>query len=186
MRPMPHPRLVEQMMAHGVDVVVLCGENNVTYATGHAAPSHEPARAGATRVVAIVTKTEARLGRAPLLDFDKGARALASAVADYPGTLAIDQYPSLAVRAVLANRSPANAGPLLAAAKFVKTPEEIERLRRAQQINEQAMDDVLPAVRPNMYDTDLTALFFQRIFELGATGNTVDPIWNVIPKRLAM
>ena len=34
----PHPRLVERMGAQGVDVVVLCGENNVTYATGHAAP----------------------------------------------------------------------------------------------------------------------------------------------------
>ena len=29
------------MDAHGVDVVVLCGENNVTYATGHATPSQE-------------------------------------------------------------------------------------------------------------------------------------------------
>ena len=55
------------MEVHGVDVVVLCGENNVTYATGHAAPSHEPARGGATRVVAIITKAEERLGRAPLL-----------------------------------------------------------------------------------------------------------------------
>src|SRR4051794_40636157 len=154
-RPLAHPPLVEQMDAHGIDVVVLCGENNVTYATGHVAPSHEPARGGATRVVAIITKADEQLGRAPLLDFDKGARALASAVADYPGTVAIDQYPSLAVRAALADRSPASAGPLLAAAKFVKTREEIDRIRQAQRINEQAMDDVLAALRPGMHDTDL-------------------------------
>ena len=43
------------MEAQGVDVVVLCGENNVTYATEHAAPSHEPACGGATRTVAIIT-----------------------------------------------------------------------------------------------------------------------------------
>src|SRR5438045_6793331 len=93
----PHPRLLEQMDAHGVDVVVLCGENNVTYATGHAAPSQEPARAGATRIVAIITRAEERLLSAPLLDFDEGARALASAIADHPGALAIDEYPSLAL-----------------------------------------------------------------------------------------
>ena len=186
MQPLVHPRLVEQMDAKGVDVVVLCGENNVTYATGHAAPSWEPARAGATRTVAIVTRTDGRLIPAPLLDFDEGARKLAAAVADHPGTLAIDEYPSLTVRTALGARSPSNAGPLLAAAKFVKTPAEIERIRRAQRINERAMDDVFPALRPGMRDTDLTALFFRRIFELGATGNTVDPIWNVIPEILAV
>ncbi len=174
------------MDAHGVDVVVLCGENNVTYATGHAAPSQEPARAGATRNVAIVTQTDERLVAAPLLDFEEGARALASAVADYPGRLVIDEYPSLAVRTALADRSPGAAAPLLIPAKFVKTPAEIDRIRRAQRINEQAMDDVLPLVRPGIHDTDLTAAFFRRIFELGATGNTVDPIWNVVPKILAV
>src|SRR5436853_5769389 len=86
-RPLAHPRLLEQMDAHGVDVVVLCGENNVTYATGHAAPSQEPARAGATRTVAIVTRTGDRLVPAPLLDFEEGARALASALADFRGTV---------------------------------------------------------------------------------------------------
>jgi Xaa-Pro aminopeptidase len=122
---------------------------------------------------------------APLLDFSGGAAALASAAADYPGTLAIDQYPSFAVRSAFAGRSPVGAGPLLAAAKLVKTRDEIERIRRAQRINEQAMDDVLATLRPGIRDTDLTALFFRRIFELGATGNTVDPIWNVIPASIS-
>jgi len=173
------------MDAHGIDVVVLCGENNVTYATGYAAPSQEPARASATRTVALITKTDERLVPARLLDFEQGTEALASAIADHGGTLAIDEYPSLALRTVLADRTPGNAAPLLAAAKLVKTPAEIERIRRAQRINEQAMDDVLPALRPGIRDTDLTALFFRRIFELGATGNTVDPIWNVIPTSIA-
>src|SRR3954447_1796266 len=162
MQSVVHPRLVEQMDAHGVDVVVLCGENNVTYAAGHAAPSHEPARAAATRNVAIVTRTHERLVPAPVLDFEDGAQALASTIADYEGRLAIDEYPSMALRAALGSRSPANAMPLLAAAKFVKTPDEIERIRRAQRINEQAMDDVYPLVNPGMFDNELTALFFRR------------------------
>jgi Xaa-Pro dipeptidase len=172
------------MAAQRVNVVVLCGENNVCYATGHVAPSQEPARAGATRTVAIVTATGERLVPAHLLDFDEGANELASVVADYPGTLAIDEYPSFAVRRALDARSPVDARPLLTAAKFVKTAEEIEAIRRAQRINEQAMDDVLPMVKPGLNDTDLTAAFFRRIFELGATGNTVDPIWNVVPRSL--
>jgi len=181
-----HPRLLEQMDAHGIDVVVLCGENNVTYATGHAAPSQEPARASATRNAAIITRDGGRLVPAPFLDFEQGARALASTVADYPGALAIDEYPSLALRTALARRSPTAAGPLLAAAKFVKTPAELDTIRRAQRITEQAMSEVHPLVKPGMFDTELTALFFRRIYELGATGNTVDPIWNVIPKILAV
>jgi Xaa-Pro dipeptidase len=182
---MPHPRVVEQMEAHGVEVLVLCGENNLTYATGHAAPSQEPARAGATRKVAIVTRTGERLLSTPPLDFEESARELGSCLADYPGTLAIDEYPSLHVLTALAGRSPYDAGPILRTAKFVKTPEEIETIRRAQRINEMAMDDVFPLVKPGLRDTDLTAMFYRRIFELGATGNTVDPIWQVIPKSLA-
>ncbi|MBV8979999.1 MAG: aminopeptidase P family protein [Acidimicrobiia bacterium] len=173
------------MDAEGVDVVVLCGENNVAYATGYAAPSQEPARASATRTVALVTTTGVRLLTPAPLDFEDGARELAAAVSDYPGTLAIDQYPSMLVRSTLANRSPVDARPLLAAAKFVKTPDEVAALRKAQRINERAMDEVLPAVQPGVRDTDLSALFFRQIFEMGATGNTVDPIWNVVPMSLA-
>jgi Xaa-Pro aminopeptidase len=182
---MAHPRLIGQMQHHGVDVLVLCGENNITYATGNAAPSQEPARAGATRNVAIITMSDERVLTAPDLDFEIGSRALAATVADYSGTVAIDEYPSIALRAALANRSPRDAGPLLRTAKFVKTPDEIETIRRAQRLNEQAMDAVFPILRPGLRDTDLTAAFFRQIFELGASGNTVDPIWHVIPMSRA-
>ncbi|MBV9285543.1 MAG: hypothetical protein JO176_13065, partial [Acidimicrobiia bacterium] len=125
------------MEAQGVDVVVLCGENNVAYATGHAAPSQEPARAGATRTVAILTRTDVRLLTPPPLDFDDGVRELAAAIGDHAGTLAIDEYPSMLVHAALAPHAPVDARPLLTAAKFVKMPAEIDAMRRAQRINEQ-------------------------------------------------
>lgn len=182
---MVHPRVVEQMEAFGVDVLVLCGENNVTYATGHVAPSQEPGRAGATRSVAIVTRGGERVFRPPPLDLDTGARELAAAVADHGGAVAIDEYPSFAVRDALAPRTPMDASPLLAQAKIVKTADEVERIRTAQRINEQAMDVVRPLAVPGARQTDLTAAFFRAIFELGATGNTVDPIWNVVPRALS-
>ncbi len=180
-----HPRVREQMAAAGLDVLVLCGENNVAYATGVVAPSREAGRAGALRSVAIVSADGVQLCTPPPLDLDEGIDVLARAVADCPGTLAIDEYPSFGVRAALLPRAPVDASALLAQAKFVKTPEEVERIRAAQRINEQAMDRVRPLAVPGARQTDLTAAFFRAIFEVGATGNTVDPVWDVVPASRA-
>jgi Xaa-Pro aminopeptidase len=180
-----HPRVREQMAASGVDVLLLCGENNVAYATGVVAPSREAGRAGALRTVAIVTADDCVLVQPPALDLDEGGAVLARAVADCPGALAVDEYPSFGVREALASRAPVDAATLLAPAKLVKTPEEVERVRTAQRINEQAMDRVRPLAVPGASQTDLTAAFFRAIFELGATGNTVDPVWDVVPAARA-
>lgn len=180
-----HPRVREQMTAQGVDVLVLCGENNIAYATGRFAPSHEPARGGAERTVAIVTPDGAAVIQPPPLDLDEGTHAVASALADVPGTVAIDHYPALGLREALRSRAPADATAVLSAAKIIKTPEEIERIRAAQRINEAAMDVVYPLVRPGVRQSALTAAFFRSIFEQRATGNTVDPIWDVMPPSLA-
>jgi len=181
---MAHPRVREQMAAFGVDVLVLCGENNVAYATGRVARSQEPARAGATRSVAIVTRDDHLVFQPPSLDLDDGARALAAAVADCSGVVAIDEYPSVVAYAALRERAPIDAAPLLSQAKIVKTPDEVERIRAAQRLNENAIDIVRPLATPGARQTDLTAAFFRAIFEFGATGNTVDPIWNIVPPSI--
>ncbi len=178
----PHPRVVAHMEAFGVDVLVLFGENNVAYATGRVAPSHEPARGGATRSVAVVTRRGADIVTPSPLDFDDGARAVAAAVDDHPGVVAVDEWPSLVARDALLHRSPVGAATLLVQAKFVKTPEEIERIRTAQRCNEQAMDAVRPLAVPGANQTDVTAAFYRAVFEAGASGNTVDPIWDLVPR----
>ena len=38
---------------------------------------------------------------------------------------------------------------------------------------------------PGLKATDLTATFFERIFELGISSSTVDPIWQVMPPSIA-
>jgi Xaa-Pro aminopeptidase len=182
---MTHPRVRAQMETFGVDALVLCGENNVAYATGVTAPSQEPARAGATRTVAVIDREGELLLRPPPLDLDAGVHALVAAVADVPGVVAIDEYPSFAVFDALRERGPVDASALLAQAKIVKTPEEVDRIRTAQRINEQAMDAVRALAVPGARQTDFTAAFFRAIFELGATGNTVDPVWDVVPRTLA-
>jgi Xaa-Pro aminopeptidase len=48
------------------------------------------------------------------------------------------------------------------------------------------MLDVQAALRPGLRQTDLSALFLRRIFELGAGSNGIDPIWQVMaPTRAA-
>ena len=41
------------------------------------------------------------------------------------------------------------------------------------------------ARRPGARQTDLTAIFLRRVFELGAEANVLDPIWQVMPDRQA-
>ncbi|HEY3833577.1 MAG TPA: M24 family metallopeptidase [Acidimicrobiia bacterium] len=182
---MTHPRVLAQMDAFGVDVLVLCGENNVAYATGRVARSHEPARGSATRTVAVLTRDSVDFLTPAPLDFDIGARELASAVDDHRGVVAVDEWPSLAVRDALRTRAPVDASTLLSQAKIVKTPDEVERIRAAQRCNEQAMDAVRPIAVPGARQTDLTAAFFRAVFELGASGNTVDPVWDLVPRSRA-
>jgi Xaa-Pro aminopeptidase len=57
-------------------------------------------------------------------------------------------------------------------------------IRQAQHINELAMIDARAVLRPGVRQSDLTAAFLRRLFELGASADSVDPIWQVMaPSR---
>jgi Xaa-Pro aminopeptidase len=75
-----------------------------------------------------------------------------------------------------------DAAPVLASPKLCKTDDEIECIRLAQQINQNAMLGVRELARPGTRQTDLSARFFAEVFALGATGNGIDPIWQVMPR----
>ena len=47
------------------------------------------------------------------------------------------------------------------------------------------MADVQAHLVPGARQTDLTAVFLHRVFELGAEANVLDPIWQVMPDRQA-
>jgi Xaa-Pro dipeptidase len=78
-----------------------------------------------------------------------------------------------------------DAVPVLSEARVCKTADEVACLRRAQRINDLAMVSVQDALRPGVRPFELTGLFLRRIFELGASGNVVDPIWQRMPDRRA-
>jgi Xaa-Pro aminopeptidase len=73
-----------------------------------------------------------------------------------------------------------DAGPVLGASKVAKSPDEVACIRHAQLLNELAMIDALACLRPGVRQTDLSAAFLRRVFELGATAGGIDPIWQVM------
>jgi Xaa-Pro aminopeptidase len=201
MRRERHRKLVDALDAQGLAAAVLLGQQNVAYAVGARVPAADAGRAAHQRMVAIVTAG----GDAPHLytafpdgvppelpgdhvhpalsvEWPEGAAALRDTLSE--GPIALDEY-TMPLHAALRGRAVADATAILSTCKVVKTDDELECIRRAQSINEQAMLDVEPLVAPGVRGTDLSGAFLRRIFELGATANTVDPIWQVMPTRIA-
>ena len=196
-----HRKLVDALDAQGLAASVLLGQPAVAYAVGARAPAADAARAAHQRMVAIVTAdgdaphlyTAFPEGVPPELPADhvrgalpvewpEGAEALRDVLPN--GPIALDEY-TMPLHAALHGREVADATALLSTCKIVKTADELECIRRAQSINEKAMLAVEPLVAPGIRGTELSGAFLRRIFELGATANTVDPIWQIMPARVA-
>jgi Xaa-Pro aminopeptidase len=206
-------RLHAAMSEQAVDVLVLLLNSNVSYATGLAWAPGDSGRANIERPVAVVlagddtphlfarpSQDTERLGlpadhlHGPVyLDFDEGVETFAKQLANLApatATIAVDDLTAAMVRGrdlILGGQRPPwpprAAGDVIGAARLIKTPEEVVALRHVLWINEQAMADVHAALAPGQRQTDLTALFFRRIFELGADSNILDPIWQIMPER---
>ena len=196
-----HRKIVDALDAQGLVAAVLLGQPAVAYAVGARAPAADAAGAAHQRMIAIVTAdgdpphlyTAFPEGVPPDLPADhvhsalsvewpEGAQALRDALPD--GPIALDEY-TMPLHSALHGRAVADATALLSTCKVVKTADELECIRRAQSINEEAMLAVEPLVVPGVRGTELSGAFLRRIFELGATANTVDPIWQYMPARIA-
>jgi Xaa-Pro dipeptidase len=200
MRRERHRKLVDALDAEGLAAAVLLGQQNISYALGARVPAADPGRAAHQRMVAIVTAgagaphlyTSFPDGVPPELapeqvhpalpvEWPAGARQLFDVLPD--GPIALDEY-TMPLHAALRGREIADATAILSTCKIAKTNDELECIRRAQAINEQAMRDVEALVVPGVRGTELSGAFLRRIFGLGATANTVDPIWQVMPNRI--
>jgi Xaa-Pro aminopeptidase len=203
MRSERHAKLQHQLADQGLDGLLLLGTSAVAYATGAAAPACDSGRAALLRTVAVVVAgaehphlfTPFPEGAPPELppdhlhpavvpDLDDGAAALAAGLrALFAGnaTLGCDEVPHPLARALSGSRLVPASG-VLGPAKLCKTADELACIRRAQHVNEQAMLDVQPLLRPGVTPTDLSARFLRRVTELGAEANGIDPIWQVMPR----
>jgi Xaa-Pro aminopeptidase len=194
-------KLQDQLDAQGVDGLVLLGSSSVAYATGAAEPAQDGDRAALFRAVAVVVRGESAPHlytlyvdgapadlpdghlHGPLFpDLDDGIEQFAEAVADHfgPGTRIGIDHQTHALLRVLPNVDWVDAADVVSAAKLIKTPDEVACIRNAQLLNELAMVDARTLLRPGVRQIDLSAVFLRRIFELGASGNGIDPIWQVM------
>lgn len=202
MRRQRYARLQAELAVGGLDGLVLLGSSAVTYATGAAMPAVAGDRAALFRAVAVVAAGESAPHlytvfddgvppevqlHGPLFpDLDDAMAGLAAALGEHfvPGArVGVDHLSHPMLRG-LSGIDWVDASTVLGAAKLVKTVDEVSCIRQAQRLNELAMVDALRLLRPGVRQTDLTALFLRRVFELGASAGGIDPIWQVMaPSR---
>jgi Xaa-Pro aminopeptidase len=189
------------MEAAGVDVLVCCGQANVAYTTGARAPVADHLRAAWWRAVAVFERgnewphlyTEFPEGAPsdwpedflhPAIEVETraGARELLDRLP--AGRLALDDA-SFPLWDALRDREPVDASAVLGPAKITKTPDELECIRQAQMLNERAIRAARPVAVPGARATDCSGAFLRAVADLGANGNTVDPVFQVMPRHAA-
>jgi Xaa-Pro aminopeptidase len=201
-------RLRTAMADHGVDALILLMNGHVQYATGVSWPLLDAGLSHVERPVAVVLADDEhphlflpfRSGASSeppvphdhlhgpvYLEFDNGVAHFARVLAELipaSATIAVDELTGAMRRSaatLFPSGPPQEAAIVVAAAQLVKTRDEVSCLRRAARITEQAMADVQQALAPGVRQIDLSALLVRRAFELGATANMLEAIWQVMP-----
>jgi Xaa-Pro dipeptidase len=201
-------RLRSAMADHGVDALILLMNGHVQYATGVSWPLLDAGLSHVERPVAIVLADDEhphlflpfRSGASSeppvphdhlhgpvYLEFDHGVTHFARVLAELipPGaTIAVDELTGAMRRSaatLFPSGPPQEAAVVVGAAQLIKTRDEVSCLRQAARITEAAMADVQKALAPGVRQIDLSALLVRRAFELGATANMLEAIWQVMP-----
>src|ERR1700761_2543601 len=205
-------RLRSAMADNGVDALILLMNDNVVYATGASWPVLDAGLSHVERPVAIVLADDEhphlfipfREGAAsesqepadhlhdPLyLELDEGVEQFARVISELVprgASVAVDEMTGAMRRAadrIFPGGPPSEAAEVVGAANLVKTPDQIACLRKASRITERAMLDVQQQLAPGVRQTDLSAKLVRRAFELGATANMLEAIWQVMPPSRA-
>ncbi|MGO8848390.1 MAG: M24 family metallopeptidase [Mycobacterium sp.] len=201
-------RLRTAMADHGVDALILLMNGHVGYATGATWPLLDAGLSHVERPVAVLLADDEHPhlfmpyysgagADAPVpadhlhgpvyLEFDHCVEAFArtlSGLIPRGACIAVDELTGAMRRSaatLFPCGPPSDAATVVGASQLVKTRDEISCLRRACRITEQAMVDVQKALAPGVRQTDLSATLVRRAFELGATTNMLDAIWQVMP-----
>ena len=205
-------RLRSAMAESGVDALILLNNANVVYSTGAAWPLLDAGLSHVERPVAMVlaadehphlfmpfregASTESQVPadhlHPPLyLEFDEGVEHFARVLADLtpPGaSVAVDELTGAmrpGRRQAVPGRSAVGCrtGYRRGQAGQDYRPDRCHR--RACRITEEAAVEVQKALAPGVRQIDLSAAFVRRAFELGATTNMLDAIWQVMPSSKA-
>jgi Xaa-Pro aminopeptidase len=211
MRCQRRKRLRDAMRGNGIDAAILLGNSHVTYATGAVWPLQDSGRSNFESPVAMMSVDDEfphlftpfpedcsldldlpgdYVHGPAYLDFDEGVRSFETQLRELlpaGAVIAVDEWtPAMrreSKRLSLQGQA-VDANSLVAAAKVCKTPDELAILREGLRITEEAEAEVQAIVAPGVRGTELTARFLQAAFERGATGNVLDPMWQVMPSRM--
>ncbi len=205
-------RIRAVMKDKGVDVLVLLGNGNVVYATGASWPLLDAGLSHVERPIAVVladdehphlfmpfregasfeSEVPADHLHGPLyLEFDEGVEHFASILADFApsaASVAVDELTGAMRRnasRLFPAGPPSDAALIISPAKLVKTIDQISCIRKACRITEEAVGPVHRSLAPGVRQIDLSAGFVRRAFELGATANMLEAIWQVMPTSKA-
>ncbi len=204
-------KLQAAMREHALDAMLLLGTGNVIYASGAGNVLADNSRRYHDRIIVLVVAGDdqphlfssyadgfppdlaADHVHAPLYaETEAGVEALAAVVRDLTGgaaqRIAIDDYTApmwFHLPRLLEPAELVDAGPLLVEARVIKTRDEQECMRRCWEINEAATYAAEQILRPGIRLTDLSGVFLRRLFELGATCNFLDPVFQAMPERIA-
>jgi Xaa-Pro dipeptidase len=201
-------RIREAMAERGVDALILLMNGYVGYATGAIWPLLDAGLSHVERPVAVVLADDEhphlfmpiRSGAAAdppvphdhlhgpvYLEFDSGVAKFARELAGLiprGAAVAVDELTGAMRRSattLFPSGPPSDAATIIGAAQLVKTRDELSCLRRACRITERAMADVQRGLAPGVGQIDLSATLVRRAFELGATTNMLEAIWQVMP-----
>lgn len=194
-------KLQAQLEAQELAGLVLLSTGNVSYATGAEVPGADSGRAGLMRPVAVIVRDDP----SPHLftPYPEGSPAELPADHVHPplwvdlddtvsfaellpagARIGVDELPWPLGRA-LHGYTVISASVVLGPAKLNKIADELACIRSAQRLNELAMVDVQPMLDAGVRQSDLSAALLRRVFELGATSNGIDPIWQPMPATRA-
>jgi Xaa-Pro aminopeptidase len=207
MRAERRARLQAAMAQAGLDALVLLGPANQEYA-GVTRPFGDAMRVHYEPVVVLVPRDgaahvwtpfpegvpdlpAAHVRRELPIEDSDGVDALTAAIRELvpdATRVGFDELTSAMIAGLprgLPGVEILDAGAATVPARLQKTADEIECMRTAQRINEDAMYAVEAAIRPGVRQNELTALFLRQCFDLGATWSCIDPIWNITPPARA-
>ncbi len=203
-------KLQTHMAQRNLDALVLLTSGGVLYATGAWTPLSDNGQSLQLRPVAVVLDGDPwphlftaypfeappdlpddHLHDALALERSEGVAELGRHLHDIagaaPARIGFDDY-TVAMWQELPAQLPAaefkSAVGVLTAARLHKTADERECLRRSWSMCEAAHEAVEEALRPGLRTNEMTAIFLHRLFEVGATGNFLDPVFQAMPPRI--
>ena len=200
-----HARLQAQLERQGIELAVLLHGPNVGYATSLPTRAVDVTHAVYERPVAVVVAGEDQphlfwddAGAHPAVlqhpavwpELDEGAALLGGEMVELAGGLAgrrvaVDVQTGAMLRAgVFAEAGLVDASQLVAAAKIVKTPDELACIAEAQRRNEVAMEAVQRAAQPGVTRSELAGVFLARLADLGVEASMIDPIFQPMPRSV--